>query len=182
MLPPRPAQTSLMLIPSAGITIISSCLKTTASFIPAGAATSISLTSESAPTTRSISMTKSEKISSKTTPPSSSNLMSSPPGILSISNTPTTGMPCRKTKNAAQAGLDEEHSYNEAVTIAMKKELEDLQVQSRQTAWNAAEKMRGIWFDGLVLVDMKERNLDIGLDDGFVTPVLVPGLSECENA
>jgi hypothetical protein len=80
----------------------------------------------------------------------------------------------------AQAILDEEHSYNEAVTIAIKKELEDLQVQPRHTAWSAAEKMRGIWFEGLVLVDMRERNFDIGLDDGFVTPTLVPGV--CDDA
>ena len=80
----------------------------------------------------------------------------------------------------AQALRDEDHSYNVAVTIAIKKELQDLQVQSHRTARNASEKMRGIWFDGLVLVDMRERNFDIGLDDGFVTPTLVPGV--CENA
>ena len=38
--------------------------------------------------------------------------------------------------------------------------------------------MRGKWYDGILLVDMKERNFDIGLYDGFVTPTLVPG--ECE--
>lgn len=80
----------------------------------------------------------------------------------------------------AQAIRDEEHSYNAAVTIAIKKELENLGVQSRHTAWAASEKMRGKWFDGIVLVDMKERNFDIGLDNGFVTPTLVPGV--CEGA
>ncbi|MFH1370749.1 MAG: DUF4056 domain-containing protein [Planctomycetota bacterium] len=80
----------------------------------------------------------------------------------------------------ARALQDKEHSYNNAVTIGIKKELEDLGAQSRHTAWKAAEKMRGKWFDGIVLVDMKERNFDIGLDDGLVTPMLVPGV--CENA
>ncbi len=80
----------------------------------------------------------------------------------------------------AQAIRDEEHSYNEAVTVAIKRELEDLQAQPRHTAWRAAEKMRGKWFDGLLLIDMRERNFDIGLDDGFVTPTLVPGV--CEGA
>ena len=77
---------------------------------------------------------------------------------------------------AAQALQDDEHSYNKAVTIGLEKELEFLGVRSRHTAWRAAEKMRGKWFDGLVLVDMKERNFDIGLDDGMVTPTLVPGV------
>ncbi len=81
---------------------------------------------------------------------------------------------------AAQALQDDEHSYNKAVTIALKNELENLGVQSHHTAWQAAEKMRGKWFDGLVLVNMKERNFDIGLDDGMVTPTLVPGM--CEDA
>jgi hypothetical protein len=80
----------------------------------------------------------------------------------------------------AQALKDEKHGYNIAVTIAIKKELEYLQVQSRRTARQAAEKMRGIWYDGIFLVDMRERNFDIGIDDGLVTPTLVPGV--CEGA
>jgi hypothetical protein len=80
----------------------------------------------------------------------------------------------------AQALQDEEHSYNKAVTIAIKRELEDLQVQSSDAARKASEKMRGIWYDGIVLINMTERNFDIGLDDGFITPTLVPGF--CEGA
>ena len=66
------------------------------------------------------------------------------------------------------------------MTIAIRKELEDLQIQPGSTARKASEKMRGIWYDGIVLVDMKERNFDIGLDDGYITPTLVPGI--CEGA
>jgi hypothetical protein len=80
----------------------------------------------------------------------------------------------------AQAILDDDHSYNKAVTLGIKKELENLGVQPSHTAWAASEKMRGKWFDGTLLVDMKERNFDIGLDDGLVTPTLVPGV--CEGA
>jgi hypothetical protein len=40
--------------------------------------------------------------------------------------------------------------------------------------------MRGIWYDGTLFIDMKIRNFDIGTDDGFVTPILVPGI--CEGA
>jgi hypothetical protein len=79
----------------------------------------------------------------------------------------------------AQALQNGKHSYNMAVTILLRKELESLQVQSSDTARKASEKMRGKWYDGILLVDMRERNLDIGLCDGFVTPTLVPG--ECRG-
>ena len=48
----------------------------------------------------------------------------------------------------------------------------------------AGEKVRGDWFSGRVvyMVKMKKKNFDIGLDDGFVTPTLVPDLSECWGA
>jgi hypothetical protein len=80
----------------------------------------------------------------------------------------------------AEALRDEKHSYDTAVTIAIKKELENLGVQSASRARNASEKMRGKWYTGIILVDMKVRNFDIGTDDGFVTPMLVPG--ECNDA
>ena len=32
------------------------------------------------------------------------------------------------------------------------------------------------------MVSMKKRNFDIGLDDGYVTPTLVPDLSQCRQA
>jgi hypothetical protein len=76
----------------------------------------------------------------------------------------------------AQAVQDKKHNYDEAMTIILKKELENLGVQSHKFAWNASEKMRGKWWDGQIMVDMKERNMDIGLVDGYVTPTLVPGV------
>ena len=80
----------------------------------------------------------------------------------------------------AEALRDEKHGYDTAVTIAMKKELENLGVQSANSARNASEKMRGTWYTGTLLVDMKIRNFDIGTDDGLVTPMLVPG--QCQGA
>ncbi|MEN6307247.1 MAG: DUF4056 domain-containing protein [Anaerohalosphaeraceae bacterium] len=80
----------------------------------------------------------------------------------------------------AQAVQDEEYGYNKAMTILLQKKLEELGIQSAHTAWQASENMRGTWFDGLVLITMIKRNMDIGLDDGHVTPVLVPGI--CEGA
>jgi len=79
-----------------------------------------------------------------------------------------------------QAIQDRKHTYDRSVTIEIRKELENLQVQSGHTARKAAEKMRGKWYDGILLVNMRERNLDIGLDDGFISPILVPGI--CEDA
>lgn len=78
---------------------------------------------------------------------------------------------------------DTEHTYNEAVTLALEKELQKLNIQSSHTSRRAAESVRGPWFTGdFFYIIMKKRNLDIGLDDGFVTPSLVPSVSECEGA
>jgi len=86
---------------------------------------------------------------------------------------------------------DTEREYDEAMTLALKRELDDLGIQPRDVAIRASNAVRGLWFSGdfLFLVDMKGRNFDIGLDDGLVTPWLVPssaegsgGLPECEGA
>lgn len=74
----------------------------------------------------------------------------------------------------AQAVQDKEHNYDEAMTIILKRELENLGAQSHTFARSASESMRGKWWDGEIMVDMKERNMDIGLVDGYVTPTLVP--------
>ncbi|MDO8303682.1 MAG: DUF4056 domain-containing protein [Sedimentisphaerales bacterium] len=82
-----------------------------------------------------------------------------------------------------QAVADQEHDFDEALTAALKQELEYLGVQSAVTAQAAAEKMKGTWWEGtpfLVYVEMKERNMDIGLADGFITPTLVPDV--CKGA
>jgi len=71
---------------------------------------------------------------------------------------------------------DKKHSYNNAVTIALEKELKKLGIKSKETARKASGKMRGTWYEGTLIAEMKVRNLDIGIDDGFVTPMLVPGV------
>jgi len=88
------------------------------------------------------------------------------------------------TRIAAAALRDSEHEFDEAMTLAIDRELGELGVQSRRTAELASEKVRGEWYAGQVvyLVNMKKRNFDIGLDDGYVTPTLVPGLSDCWEA
>jgi TPR repeat protein len=80
---------------------------------------------------------------------------------------------------AVEAMKDTQHSYDEAMTIALKKEMRKLGIRSSRLARMASEKMRGKWFTGNLWVTMKKRNFDIGSDDGFVSPTLVPGLKDC---
>jgi hypothetical protein len=83
----------------------------------------------------------------------------------------------------AQAVVDEQHDYDEAMTIVIKQELEYLGVRPSEVAWYASEKMKGKWWEGtpfVVYVEMKERNMDLGYVDGFITPTLVPDI--CEGA
>jgi len=84
------------------------------------------------------------------------------------------------TRLAAQALKDKEKGFDETMTVLIKTELENLGVQSAGTSRHASEKMRGKWFSGIALPEITERNMDIGLDDGFVTPTLVPGI--CPDA
>ncbi len=80
------------------------------------------------------------------------------------------------TKLGVEALRDTKHTYNKAMTLAINRKLKEMGVQPRSTAIQAAEKMRGKWYTGFLLVDMLRRNMDIGLDDGYVTPVIVPGI------
>ena len=87
------------------------------------------------------------------------------------------------THVAALTLEDTEHTYNEAVTLAFDRELRELQAQSGSVSRRASESVRGPWFTGdFYWIAMKKRNLDLGLDDGFVTPFLIPSVSECQGA
>ncbi|MGD2095422.1 MAG: DUF4056 domain-containing protein [Phycisphaerales bacterium] len=88
------------------------------------------------------------------------------------------------THIAVKVLRDNKYLYDAAMTLAIKQELIDLKIQSKETAMRAAEAVKGQWFsDGfLFLVKMKGRNFDLGLDDGFITPWIVPGIAECHDA
>ncbi len=88
------------------------------------------------------------------------------------------------THIAAQALRDTEHEYDEAMTIAFARELKELDVQPRQVARRAAEKVRGEWFSGdlIFFINMKKRNFDIGLNDGYVTPSVIQSVPGCKGA
>jgi len=73
---------------------------------------------------------------------------------------------------ATAALQDLNDDYNTAMTRLLKAEMESLGIQPATTAKAAAEKMRGIWFEGNIFVTMKVRHIDIGLDDEMVSPLL----------
>jgi len=84
----------------------------------------------------------------------------------------------------ASAIRDNKHEFNEAVTLELNRKLNELSVQSNRVAKEAVEKVKGQWYtgNGYPAIDLKKRNFDIGLSDGFVTPWLIPGISECNGA
>ena len=73
------------------------------------------------------------------------------------------------TRLAVEAVKDTEHGYDQAMTIALNRQLKELQVQPRSAAVKASDKVRGQWYTGNLIPDMKMRNFDIGLD-GSVSP------------
>ncbi len=87
------------------------------------------------------------------------------------------------THVAVLATEDTEHTFNEAITLAFDSELRRLDAQAARVSKRASQSVRGPWFTGdYFFITMKKRNLDMGLDDGHVTPTLIPGVAECEGA
>ena len=82
----------------------------------------------------------------------------------------------------AEAAQDKQHSYDEAVTSLIYKKLKELDVQPGEAVGRpASAKVKGDWWiDGWV-PDMKYRSFDIGLK-GCITPVIVPGIAQCQGA
>jgi len=83
---------------------------------------------------------------------------------------------------AVKAMESTKYSYDEAMTILLNQKMNELGIQSAKVAKQASEKMSGSWFKGNFNVKMIKRNFDIGLDDGYVSPSLVPGLRICSDA
>ena len=85
---------------------------------------------------------------------------------------------------AVHALEDPQHKFNQAVKIALDKEMQKLGIQPARVAKQASESVRGKWFTGNVIfhVDMKKRNFDIGLEDGYITPTLIPDVAVCPGA
>ena len=85
---------------------------------------------------------------------------------------------------ASRALRDTEHRYNQAVTMALAEELGRLGVQPAGVSQQASRSVRGQWYTGHIgmFLTMKKRGLDIGLDNGLVTPILVPDVPGCTGA
>lgn len=83
----------------------------------------------------------------------------------------------------AAALRDPNHDFETAMTALLRDELQTLGVQPNPMAYRAAEAVRGWWFNGVLWTSkIVKRHFDVGLDDGYVTPWLIPGLAECEGA
>lgn len=73
---------------------------------------------------------------------------------------------------ALQKGKLTNDRYNRAMTDLIKRELEALGVVSKQEAAELTASVRGQWYGGGRLI---KRNMDVGFDDGLITPSLIPG-------
>ncbi|UCD52193.1 MAG: DUF4056 domain-containing protein [Phycisphaerales bacterium] len=80
----------------------------------------------------------------------------------------------------AQALRDRDHDYDQAMTRLIAEQFQRLGPQSKATAKAAGLAVKGSWYVGaFVRVTMTKRHLDVGLEDGFVTPWLVPDVAQC---
>ncbi len=84
----------------------------------------------------------------------------------------------------AAALRDTVRPFDIAMTLALKNELEMLGAQPKNIAAKAARQVECNWYsDGfLFLVQMNKRNLDLGVDDGHITPWIVRDLDACPGA
>jgi hypothetical protein len=85
------------------------------------------------------------------------------------------------------AGLalrDEERGFDDGMTYSIQQEVDTLGPQPASVSEQASVSMRGDWYDGKLwfMVEMRARNLDIGLDDGVVSPWLIPTVRQCSDA
>ncbi|AQT68433.1 hypothetical protein STSP2_01597 [Anaerohalosphaera lusitana] len=80
------------------------------------------------------------------------------------------------TRIGAIALQDKTRSFDDAVTYALNRELQFLDVQSSKVAHDASESVKNKWYKGYLACDTIRRNMDIGVDDGYVSPALVPGV------
>jgi hypothetical protein len=72
--------------------------------------------------------------------------------------------------------------FDKFMTSALERELEKLNIQPKEVARKASEKIKGKWYTGnYFFSNILKRNFDIGLD-GNITPLFILGVSECEKA
>lgn len=77
--------------------------------------------------------------------------------------------------NALRSGRLSTGEYNQAMTRLINEQLKELQAVSKQRALEIRETVRGSWFTDDKLM---KRNMDIGFDDGLITPCIIPGFTD----
>ncbi len=83
----------------------------------------------------------------------------------------------------AAALQDQDHTFSDAVTQVLREHLESLGPQPAAVSRQASEAVRGDWYSARWFSPViRKRNFDIGLDDGQVTPCLLPSVSACADA
>lgn len=83
---------------------------------------------------------------------------------------------------ADRALRDPDHGFEEAMTLCLNREIRKLGPRSKGVARDAGEAVRNEWFTGsLIFCTMLKRHMDIGVDDGWITPWLIPAASGCET-
>jgi hypothetical protein len=81
-------------------------------------------------------------------------------------------------KRALHSGMKD---WDLAVTQTLHEMLHDLGIQSKEVSKRAGKKVKDSWYSGdLIFVDMKKRHFDIGVDDGEITPIVIP-VEECKG-
>lgn len=84
------------------------------------------------------------------------------------------------THIAAGALRDSSRPFDEAVTALLDERLANLGAQSAEVTTEVTEALRGRWYSKRPFSTViSERNFDVGLDDGFVTPRLLPRVANC---
>lgn len=83
----------------------------------------------------------------------------------------------------AWAMRDDKTDYDEAVAKLLDKELKELDAQRPEMCRDAVKQIKGQWYSGgsYFSVHMYKRSFDVGYNNGYITPVRVPGIcNECK--
>jgi hypothetical protein len=82
---------------------------------------------------------------------------------------------------AMKAVRDPNENYNQAMTKLLAEEMKTLGALPRAEAIRVTNSVKGKWFKpGPAFPCILRRNVDAGLDDGYVSPALIPGVSDAE--
>lgn len=73
--------------------------------------------------------------------------------------------------------------FSEALTVILDQWLRELGGLPAEAGREATRRMDGTWYTrGWLTTKVWERNFDLGLDDGYVTPTLIPAVPGCREA